>query len=146
MVTAVKVALPGPKRGSTGGESARLNIGLKSAETPVISGLQALVSDISTGSLEPVENHLSRHLKVLVSLHQDCFCQCILRWHCLAPTAGQGGTAWYQPGVNVALPGPNRSQGGTPSAPPAPPLTPHKQHKKAASHRLLIRLETAVNY
>ena len=46
--------------------SARLNIGLKSVETPVITGLQALSLNISTGSFEPVENRLSRGLKPLV--------------------------------------------------------------------------------
>jgi len=87
------VALPGPKRGSTGGESARLNIGLKSAETPVISGLQALVFNILTGTKVPVKNRLSRHLKALVSLHQDGFYQNFQS----GTTGGQPGTVWPQP-------------------------------------------------
>ena len=39
-----------PQTQSTACESARLNIGLKSVETPVINGLQALSLNISTGS------------------------------------------------------------------------------------------------
>ena len=45
-----------PQPGETGYESARLNIGLKSAETPVTRGLQALIYDILTGTFVPVKN------------------------------------------------------------------------------------------
>jgi len=65
-----------------------LNIGLKSAETPVITGLQALIYDILTGTEVPV--------KTAQRSAQN-------HWHCCIRTT-------FAKKFKVALPGPNRSQ------------------------------------
>lgn len=65
-VNRVVTAVNRSQSGTTWPRSARLNIGLKSVETPVITELQALSLNISTGSFEPVENRLSRGIKPLV--------------------------------------------------------------------------------